>query len=198
MLYAKKVIEKNVGHMNIGKISLYDSAIKLFFYKFIDSHFGSFSCIVPLLAHVIISSFWVVTFIIPLFFTEKANHRSRIHFEFSTTFGTLDTTFPRHISVMVTHAQTFFHSVGGATFMFGAFASLCGIETVYLAGGLLKQECSITSYVLKHILSQCFDHISASTFVAISIFHGSLEANLIIELENRIGKIMQMLWRKYW
>jgi hypothetical protein len=95
--------------MNLGKKYLcMDQLNNVLYNKFIDTQlplpFGSFSCIILLLegCHIHYSA---------CIFTEKAKHRNRFHFEFLTTFGTLDTTFARQISVRMTHVQTIFHDV---------------------------------------------------------------------------------------
>jgi hypothetical protein len=76
--------------------------------------FGLCSCIILLLAHVDYNYFLFLGCHVhypACIFIEKAKHRSRFHFEFLTTFGTLDITFAIQISVMLTHAQTFFRGV---------------------------------------------------------------------------------------
>ena len=63
--------------------------------------FGSFFCIILLLAHVDCNYFYFFgchIYYSACIFTERAKHRSYSYFELLTIFGTLDTTFARNFS----------------------------------------------------------------------------------------------------
>ena len=104
--------------------------------KFIDSHLwfiflhNTTSCTCRLeLFLVFIGSY---AFNIPLTFSQKRRNievaSCRLHFEFLTTFGTFDTTFARQISVMLTHAQTFYRGIQSRQFWRTNAAALIPVQ----------------------------------------------------------------------